>query len=320
MFDKKRLALVRNIHGRVSKRKLILLYLLIIVFILSGVTFARYVYVGLKNYFFQTKKFYFNCDKLSVSGSNIEMTNWSGVGEYTITFNMNSYANNLLYSEEDISYDIEYECSDNVTCSIVDNKEHGTIPNNRHTDSFTIVITVPTDITLHDKDRVELKVKAKSTSPYEKTLKGTFALVVGYYGLSYEIEDSKNSPYLNLRITNTLDYYVVREAFDNYSVGNQIDIDTYMSLSDTKRGKCSSSIITLDFDPNKVLLDMTSDIYQNNKGISTKKINNYDYIKSISFDIDAMSSKQVKFYKVDATKNYTYPNNDDNSIINVTYS
>ena len=317
---KDRLAIVRNIEGRVSKRKIVLLYILIIILILWGVTFARYAYMGLKNYFFQTKKFYFNCDKLSESGSNIEMTNWSGVGQYSITFNMNSYANNLLVSEEDIDYDIEYECSDNVTCSVVDNKENGTIPKNRNTDSFTIIITVPTETILHDQDRVELKVKASSTSPYKKTLKGTFALVVGYYGLSYEIDDSRNSPYLNIRITNTLDYYVVREAFLDYSVGNQIDINTYMGLSDDNKSKCSSSIIRLDFDPNKVLLDMTSSVYQDNIGVLTQRINNYDYIKSITFDIDAMSSKQIKFYKVDATKNYTYPNNDDNSIISVTYS
>lgn len=320
MFRKKILKITHNVEGRISKRKLILLYALIIILILSGVTFARYAYIGLKNYFFQTNKFYFNCDKLSESGSNIEMTNWSGVGEYTITFNMNSYANNLLYSEDDIEYDIEYECSDNVTCNVVDNKENGTIPKNKHTDSFTIVITVPTEITLHNNDRIELKVKTTSTSPYVKTLKGTFALVVGYYGLSYEIEDAKNSPYLNVRITNTLDYYVVREAFDNYSVGNQLDMNTYMNLSNANKEKCSSSIITLSFDPTKVVLDMTNNEYQNNINTTTQRINNYDYIKSITFNIDAMSSKQIKFYKADANTNYTYPNNSNFSIIDVSYS
>ena len=317
---KDRFAIVRNIDGSISKRKLVLLYILIIILILGSFTFARYAYMGIKNYFFQTKKFYFNCDKLSVGGSNIEMTNWSGVGEYSITFNMNSYANNLLYSEEDISYRIEYECSSNVTCSVVDNKTNGTIPSNRHTDSFTIIITVPTNTILHDQDRIELSVKAISTSPYKKTLKGTFALVVGYYGLSYEIEDSRNSPYLNIRITNTLDYYVVREAFGDYAVGNQIDINTYLALSASDRAKCTSSIVTLAFNPNQVLLDMTSNEYQNNVGINSQRINNHNYINSISFEIEAMSSKQVKFYKVDATQNYTYPNNNNNSIITVTYS
>ena len=320
MLGKKLSFFVRDENGNLSKQKLFLLYVLIFILILGSFTFARYAYQGLKAYFFQTKKFYFNCDKLTEAGSNIEMTNWSGVGQYSITFNMNSYANNLLFSDDNIEYDISYRCSDNVTCSVVDDKVNGTIPNNRHTDSFTIVITVPTETILHDRDRVELYVETTSTSPYVKKLKGTFALVVGYYGLSYEIDDAKNSPYLMTRITNTLDYYVVREAFGTYSVNNQIDMDTYMALSDTDKAKCASSIITLTFDPHVVLLDMTSQVYQDAINVQTVTIDGYEYIKSISFKIDAMSSEQVKFYKVDTVANYTYPNNSGTSIVTVNYS
>ena len=35
--------------------------------------------------------------------------------------------------------------------------------------------------------------------------------------------------------------------------------------------------------------------------------NNHKYINSISFKIDALSSSRIKFYKVDAQKDYTYP-------------
>ena len=31
------------------------------------------------------------------------------------------------------------------------------------------------------------------------------------------------------------------------------------------------------------------------------------YIKSITFNVDAISSKSVRFYKVDETQNYSYP-------------
>ncbi len=320
MFGKKISFFVRDENGKLDKQRLFLLYLVIILFILGSFTFARYAYQGLKAYFFQTKKFYFNCDKLTEQGSSIEMTNWSGVGQYSITFHMNSYANNLLFSDDNINYDIYFQCSDNVSCSVVDDKSNGTIPNNRHTDSFTIIITVPTETVLHDKDRVELYVETTSTTPYVKKLKGTFALVVGYYGLSYEIEDTRNSPYLTTRITNTLDYYVVREAFGDYSVNNQIDMDTYFSLSDSEKDNCASSVITLSFDPNVVLLDMTSGIYQNAIDVQTMSIGGHDYICSISFKIDAMSSEQIKFYKVDSTQNYTYPNSYDSSIILVSYS
>ena len=308
------------LNGDNKKIKLIVLYGVILCLIPVGYTFARYAYREIKNYFVHTKNFYFNCDKLSEVGSVIEMTNWSGVGQYSVTFNLNSYSNSILKSNDDIDYDIEYECSNNVVCSIENNKTHGTIASNTNTDSFTIVLTVPTETTLHDRDRVELRVKATSTNPYVKQLKGVFRLVVGYYGLSYEIEDSNNKPYFNIKITNTLDYYVVREAFGTYSVGNQIDEVTYESLSDENKNKCISSIVTLVFDPTKVLLDMTSEDYQQAISVARTQINGYDYISSLSFKIDVMSSKQIKFYKVDTTKNYTYPNNNNESIITVSYS
>ena len=309
-----------NNNRKINKKNLIILYLIILLLFPIAYTFARYAYTEIRNYFFQTKKFYFNCDKLSENGSLIEMTNWSGVGQYSITFNLNSYSNSLLSSDDNIDYTINYNCSNNVVCSVENNKTSGTITKQTNVDSFTIVITVPTSTVLHAKDRIELSVTASSTKPYKKTLRGTFRLVVGHYGLSYEIEDTKNAPYLNIRITNTLDYYVVREAFSNYTVGNQIDIPTYQNLTSTNQNKCASSIVTLSFDPTKVLLDMTSQDYQEAESITRQTINNHEYINSISFKIDVLSSKQIKFYKTDTTKNYTYPNNDNTSIINVTYS
>lgn len=321
MKDKiKRIINIKQEDGTINKKKLVIIVIGIITIMPISYTFARYAYTEIKNYFLKTKNFYFNCDKLSESGSVIEMTNWSGVGSYTITFNMNSLSNSILKTNEDIAYNIEYSCSNNVVCSIENNKTNGTISANTNTDSFTIVITVPTETILHDKDRVELNVKTTSTSPYTKELTGVFRLVVGYYGLTHEIDDSANNPYLNTRITNTLDYYVVRQAFDSYSVGNQIDEATYNALSNTNKAKCASSIVTLTFDPAKVLLDMTSEIYQNATSISRTTVNGHEYISSISFKIDAMSSKLIKFYKVNASLDYTYPNNNDASIITVTYS
>ncbi|MEE3343049.1 MAG: hypothetical protein VZS44_03055 [Bacilli bacterium] len=311
---------LKNQNGKINRKKLLCLYLIVFFLLPIGYTFARYAYTEIKSYFFQTKKFFFNCDKLTENGSVIEMTNWSGVGQYSITFNMNSYSNSLLTSDDDIDYTIQYSCSNNVVCSIENNKTSGTISKTTNTDSFTIVITVPTETTLHARDRIELSVTTSSTSPYHKTLRGTFRLVVGHYGLSYEIEDSRNNPYLNIRITNTLDYYVVREAFSTYAIGNQIDIPTYQELTPANQDKCASSIVTLEFDPTKILLDMTSQDYQEAESVTKQTINNHEYIKSISFKIDVLSSKQIKFYKINTSQDYTYPNNNNQSIINVSYS
>ena len=302
-----------------SRVKYIYLACVIIIFFGSGITFGRYAYTEIKNFYYNTQKFYFNSDKLSDSGTIIEMTNWSGVGQYAITFNMNSYANNNLSSDVDIYYDISYNCSTNVNCDIVDDIESSMISKVTNVDSFTIIITVPTENILKDKDVVELNVEVTSTSPYKKTLKGTFRLIVGHYGLSYEIDDSKDSPYLEVRITNTLDYYTVNEAFGSYDIGTQLDINTYQSLTEEQKEKCSSAMIELTFDPKKVLLDMTSEEYRNASLVKTTVINNYEYINFITFSIDALSSKQVKFYKIDTSKDYSYPNISNNSVIDVKF-
>lgn len=300
--------------------KTIMIYIILIILIGSSASYAKYAYLDIKDYYLSTKGFYFNCDKLSSKGANIEMTNWSGVGQYEVTFNMNSLSNSKVKSTSDIYYNIKYSCSDNVVCSIKDSKEKSVIPSSSNQDSFTIVITIPPSTTLHDKDSVTLKVEASSTSPYRKKITGTFKLIVGYYGLSYEINDKKGSPYLETKITNTLDYYTVKEAFGEYKVNSQIDISTYLSLTDEEKNKCKSALITLTFDPKKVLLDMTDESYLSAINTTTKKIGNYEYVTSITFSIEALSSKQVKFYKKDTTINYTYPNTDNTSIIKVEYS
>lgn len=311
---------INNFLRTENRFKIFTFYLIVGLIGACSVTLGRYAFTEIQKYFVRTKRFYFNCDKLSDNGQTVEMTNWSGVGSYTVKYNMNSYSNQLLKSEEDIDYDITYQCSNNVVCSVVDNKTGGTISRNTNVDDFTIVITVPPQTILHDRDAVELNVEAVSSSPYIKRLYGTFRLVVGHYGLSYEIEDSVNSPYLNTRITNTLDYYVVRDAFGNYHANDQIDMETYQALTASEQAKCASSIITLSFDPTVVLLDMTSEVYQRATNVGTIQIGGYNYVNSISFKIDAMSSEIVKFYKNNVSMNYTYPAQGATSIITVSYS
>lgn len=316
---KKTINKIIKITDRIPKNKVFLVCLLLILFLI-GSSYGRYVFQGLRNFYLQTKKFYFNSDKLTESGAIYRVENWSGVGSYAITFNMNSYANNKLVSDDNIDYTIEYSCSEEITCNIVNSSTSRQIPAITNTDSFTIVMSVPNNTVFNRGDAVTLNVKATTTSPYAKELSGSFTLVVGHYGLSHEIEDSANSPYLNVRITNTLDYYTVNENITGHSAGNQISIEDYLALSNSDKEKCSSSIITLTYNPQEVLLDMTSDAYQEAVNMTTQVINGYNYVNSVSFKIDALSSKMIRFYKLDTTQNYTYPIINNNSIIQVSYS
>ncbi len=300
------------------KKKHVFLFLIIALIIITtlGITMSRYIYNGLRNFYLSTKKFYFNSDKLDASTANYQLDNWSGVDPYTIIINMNSNKNSLVSAEMDIPYNITFSCSNTVSCQST--KNSGIIRNaGDHTDSFIITIT-PTTI-FSDGDQVTINVSAESTAPYIKTLSAKFILKVGKIGLSYTIDDTANSPYFEMHITNTIDYYTVRTAFGSHTVGERLDISTYMALSDAEKANCASVIITLGFNPSVALLDMTNPSYLRKTGETTTTIGGYDYINGYSFKLDAVSSETVKFYKLTPANNYTYPSGNNPSIVSFSY-
>lgn len=298
-----------------KKIKIIIISIIFLMFITTLPTLGKYVGNEIKNYYLNSKNFYFNSDKLEQNGIIYQVENWSGVDSYEVTFNMNSYSNNTLYSQSDITYNILYSCSKNVICEIT--KTEGIIYASKHTDSFTVTITPITP--LNDNEKAWIEVETTSTSPYKKTLKGKYNVVVGKMGLSYEINDEVDSTYFEVAITNTLDYYTVRVPFNNYNIGDKIDMKTYLSFSEEEKAKCASSIVNIAFSPSEVLLDMTSTAYLNSLKTTTEIIDDYTYINSLSFKVDALSSYKVKFYKVNSTKDYTYPFVNNKSIVNVTF-
>ena len=192
---------IKKINIKFLKNKKLIILICILLLVITSSTFGKYIYDGLQNFYFQTKKFYFNSDKLKDKTATYSLDNWSGAGEYTININMNSIKNNLLKAETDISYNITYQCPSTVTCQIT--KTSGVIYGSVNKDSFNIVVTPNT--TFHDGDTILIYVSATSTSPYEKTISARFILKVGKIGLSYEITDEEKSPYLEFRITNTID-------------------------------------------------------------------------------------------------------------------
>ena len=299
-----------------KKHRLLYITIIILLLIPFVSTFSRFVYKQIQNAYFNSKKFYFSSDKLGEELLTYQIDNWNGVDPYNITINMNSFKNNLVTSNSDISYDISFKCSDNIVCS--SSKTSGIIYATTNTDQFTINTTPTTK--LSDGDSIWIEVETTSTSPYIKTLKAKFVINVGYYGLSYEITDNKDDLFLELKITNTLDYYEIKEAFDNYQIDDKIDITTYLNLDDNKKSKCASATITLNFDPNILLIDMTNNAYLNSVSQTTTTINNYEYINEIIFNIEAISSEYIRFYKKDPSKNYEYPNSENKSIIDVKFN
>ena len=227
---------------------------------------------------------------------------------------MNSRKNNIEKATYDIGYDISYSCSDNAICSL--SKTSGIIYADTNSDYFNLVITP--NASLDTGDKVIVDIEVKSTTNYEKTLKGRFTLVVGKENLTYQITDTSNNPYMELSLTNTLSYYTVREAFNGYTVGQRINVDTYLGLSNENKEKCKSSVVKIDFDPNEILLDLTDDLYANATNVTTTTIDGSTYVNSLTVDLDVESSENLRFYKVDSSQDYTYPNENNKSIVTVT--
>lgn len=295
MYNKKK-------STKMKKNKIIFLMIMLVIFIFITTVFGRYITSSIHDFFLRSKEFYFYSDKLKEEGANYQVENWSGVDSYEIVINMNSRSNNLNVTSYDIDYDISYEYSDNIKCDI--SKTRGTIYASTNSDSFNIMLTPNTK--LDTGDTVWVEITATSKGPYKKTLIGKFTLVVGKENLSYTIDDIANRQYLELKITNTLSYYTVEQSFDSHKVGDRLTIDEYLSLSEENKRKCYSARVNINFNPENVLIDITNGTYKDGTNVQTTKIDGYTYVDSFSLSIDAITSVNIRFYKTDVTKDYTY--------------
>lgn len=285
-----------------KRRRLIIILLIILLVLPVGLTFSRYVTQVIKNYIMEANNFFFNSDKLVDGGITYGINNWGGVGNVEIQFQLNNHKNNILTSDADINYAVSTNCDSSIICNL--SVHGGTIQRAEKTDNLTL--TVVPRRAFNDGESVIARVTATSSSPYVKTLSATFIITVGKRGISYEITDSAGSPYLVFKITNAQDTYKVITAFGGHSVGDLLTTTEYLALSDTDKQKCASALVTLTFDPSDVILDTTSDIMKN-ATYTTSLYNGINYISTITFKVDVMTSMDIRFYKWDKTQNYTYP-------------
>lgn len=328
----------KNISIKFAFLILLLIFILIKFIIPASVTFSRYVYSKVRNYYLYSKEFYFNSDKLSLEGAYFEADNWSGVDEYRVDINMYSRNNSLETSKVDISYNITYTYdvyhsdgkayTDKSASELVDfyiSKDSGTIFVESHNTDYFYFTILP-KVTLEDDDYILVTVSTNATTPYKQTISGTFKISIGNLGMRYQIEDEAYSPYLEVTVTNTLNYYTVKKSFTDgtktYSVNDQISISDYLKLTDEQKQNCNSMTIQMNFDPTQVVIDTTSAMYmlaEDNDGHNIQAIppDNFTYVDSITFDIEAEESKVVRFYKNVVSNDYTYPG-DETPIVEVT--
>jgi hypothetical protein len=300
----------KKINKKIIKIKTKTIIVLIAIFILLFTlvtTFGRYVYNLYHNYILETKGFFFNSSVMSANGTKHSINNWDGVNAYLLTIDVNNKKNELLSTDVDISYEIGVDCSSNIRCVL--NKTEGIITTDSKVDSYTITIYPVTNFT--SNQTAEVKTYARSTSPYIKEISTTYNIGIETSNFSYKIIDSPNSKYLTIEFTNAFTYYKVINAFGTYQVGDNISIDDYQNLTNDEKQNCTSAEITIDYDPNVILLDMTDTTYKNRIANSerTEVINNHNYVNGFSFKMEASSNNKIIFYKLDSTQNFSFPGN-----------
>ncbi len=302
---------------RLSFKKIAFVIPLIIVISFGTVTLAKYVISEFHSYYLNAKNFYFTSNRLKKNGATYLVNNWSGVGSFSISFDLMSVKNSLVYADYDIPYTVSFDCPNDVTCTL--DKPIGVVYKDSLTHSDTVTLTVNPNRNYRENERLEIYVVASSTSPYVETIDASFQYVVGKQGVTYEIEDETNRPYALLKITNAINYCTVKVAFDEYSVNDLISSNVYRQLSSSDQQKCVGEEITLNFDPNVLILDTTSNIV-NEAVVGNTNINGVNYVNSLKFYVEPVSTKIVKFYKIKVSNNYTYPYNNNSSIVQVSFS
>lgn len=277
-----------------KKIQLIILMILFITFLITqGVTFAKYVYNNVLNYYFKTKEFYFYSDSLDTKEVTNTINNWDGED---LTFNLKNYLNDSLITEYDTSYKIE--CTTNnpdYTC-IVNEKENiyeGVLSSIKTcTDNENNIITSITNmedciqnnyewipnkteslinlnVTNNNTivDNLILNVKVTSTNPYKKELNGKFILTK---------LDSK----------------------EDYSL-NVLDYNDYLEVIISNKTNETNNY-TLEFDSNKLNIDVTEDLKE------LRADNNS--INKVEFALKENSNLKIVFYKKNNTETF---NKDD---------
>ena len=284
-----------------KKRNIIMITLVILfaIIVTTTMTFGKYIYNSVWDYYLSSVEFYFESDLLDINTKNNSLLKWDGSN---IDFIIKNSINKELISEYDIEYKVTCEVlgdeADYIKCILNDTNSstfNGTLASEaKCTNSidstdvskltkaecevggytwteevasknnyFNLVLTDETK----SIDEVSVKITAQSTSPYSQTLIGIFNLnKVENQDIELITSYESYSDYDELTLTNTTDTskcVSISFSADNYS----IDIDT-------------ESVLNYDTDENK-------------------KIN------QIEIELTAKQTSFYNFYKINSEKVYS---------------
>ena len=261
----------------------------LIVLLIAVTAFGRYIYNNAREAYFTAKQFFFTSDLLTLDNQTYTYKNWGGIDTYEINLDLYSYANTLLRLDYDLNYEISCEAlqPEKIKCGINSadgpTLTNGIIYATTNVSQITIFVTPLT--TINKGETVTVAIKASTQEPYQKEISCEVSLKVEQQTTNtYEIEDVANRNYAVLKLVNAQD---------------------------------TALQYTLTFDPRELRLDLNDEIYVNKISAETTTINGNEYVNKIVFNLDKESAKNIKFYKVDMSRDYTYPSGDTTSAINI---
>ena len=278
---------------KLNKVKVSIAIFLIVIVITIGV-FGRYIYNNVREAYFTAKQFFFTSDLLTLDNQTYTYENWGGIDVYEINVDLYSYANTLLRLDYDLNYEISCEALQptKIKCGI--NSADGPTTTNgiiyaktdgqaNNVSKVTIFVTPLTQI--NKGETVTVAIRASTQEPYKKEISCEVSLKVKEQTTNiYEIEDVVNRNYAVLKLVNAQD---------------------------------TALQYTLTFNPRELRLDLNDEIYVNKISAETTTIDGNEYVNEIVFYMDKESAKNIKFYKVDMSQDYTYPSGETTPAIDV---
>lgn len=283
-----------KIHKKINKAKVAITIFIIILLITISV-FGRYVYTNIREAYFVSKQFFFTSDLLTLDNKKYTYEDWGGIDVYEINVDLYSYANTLSRLDYDLNYEISCESlnKDKIKCSLSSTEDltstNGviyakTVDGKENNVSKHVIYVTPL-MQINKGETVTIAIRAKTQEPYQKEIFGEISLKVKEITTNtYEIEDMPNRNYAVLKLVNA------------QNTGLQY---------------------TLTFDPRDLRIDTNDEVCINKIDGATTTIDGNQYFKKIVFNLEKETSKNIKFYKVDVTKDYTYPSGDTELAINV---
>ena len=159
--------------------------------------------------------------------------------------------------------------------------------------------------TIDEKDKATLFIGSENGDSTEGKEDGTITI-------KRSISSAQNTDTVKLYIKPKQKLPLNNSVNSEYAVLNLVN-----SNKDT-------TTIKISYDPDKIRIDLTDDFFDLNNLVTnltdfntkqwTRTLDSSKkYIKEVKFYLKGQSSKKIKFYKIDRTIDYTYPNTDENS-------